>query len=106
MTVQMAIDIGLKGRVKLVWYYYNSSNITYMDDILDELRITDNLRIEKPGKSPYLFKVWKGKSLTDNERMGLASANEKRKRKMQSFGNRISLQRFSKNGLTRKNHGH
>jgi len=106
MTVQMAIDIGLKGRAKLVWYYYNSSNITYMDDILDELGITENLRIEKPSKNHYLFNVWKAKSLTDNERMGLSSANEARKKKMRTFGNRLSGPRFSKDGLRKKNHGH
>ena len=52
ITVQIAIDLGLKEKTKLVWYYYNSSNITYMDDILDELKITEELRIEKPGKHP------------------------------------------------------
>jgi hypothetical protein len=106
MTVQMALDLGLKERAKLVWYYYNSSNITYMDDILDELKITENLRIKKPSKEPYLFRVWKGKSLTDNERMGLANANEKRKKEIRTFGNRLSSPRFSKDGLRKRNHGH
>lgn len=106
MTVQMAIDLGLNGRTKLVWYYYNSSNITYMDDILEELRITEELRIEKPGKCSRVFNVWKAKSLTDNERMGIASANNARLKRINTFGNRLSGPNFSKNGLRRRNHGH
>jgi len=106
MTVQMAIDLGLRERTKLVWYYYNSSNITYMDDILEELRITEELRIEKPGKYSRVFNVWKAKSLTDNERMGIASANNARLKRINTFGNRLSGPNFSKNGLRRRNHGH
>ena len=106
MTVQMAIDLGLKERAKLVWYYYNCSNITYMDDILDELKITEELRIEKPNKYPLVFNVWKVKSLTDNERMGIASANNARRKRSRTFCNRLSGQRFSKDGLRKRNHGH
>ena len=106
MTVQMAIDLGLKGKTKLVWYYYHSSNITYMDDILDELKITEELRIKKPSKHPLVFNAWKAKSLTDKERMGIASANNARLKRIHTFGNRLSGPRFSKDGLRKKNHGH
>lgn len=39
----------------LVWVYYHQSNITFMDDILDELYIFPNQRVEKPGKNPEMF---------------------------------------------------
>ena len=50
LTVQQVLD--LKHTRILRWYYYNSSNITFTDDILDELHITEERRIEKPGKNP------------------------------------------------------
>lgn len=52
MTVQQVID--LHHHLILRWYYFNSSNITFFDDILDELSITEEYRIEKPGKNPEL----------------------------------------------------
>ena len=52
MTVQQVID--LKHHRVLRWYYFNSSNITFMDDILDELNVTEKWRIAKPGKNPEL----------------------------------------------------
>lgn len=34
----------------LRWVYFNQDKITFMDDILDELSITEHYRIKKPGK--------------------------------------------------------
>ena len=52
MTVQQVIDL-MHSRV-LRWYYFNSSNITFTDDILDEIRIPAEYHIDKPGKNPEL----------------------------------------------------
>lgn len=46
-SVQQVID--LKGYRYLIWCYFNQSNISFLPDILDELRIPEELRIEKPG---------------------------------------------------------
>lgn len=40
----------------LRWVYYNSSNINFFDDILDELNITKEFIIVKPGKNSELHK--------------------------------------------------
>jgi len=49
LTVQSVFNIGRKEYIK--WSYYNLSNITFADDILDELEIIEKNRIEKPGKN-------------------------------------------------------
>ena len=46
-SVQQVIN--LKGYHYLIWCYFNQSNISFLPDILDELHITEELRIEKPG---------------------------------------------------------
>ena len=47
----------------LVWVYYNSSNISFVDEILLQLGITEENRIEKPGKLSsvdtfYSYRGW------------------------------------------------
>ena len=58
-TVQQVLD--LKGYRSLRWYYYNCSMVSFLPDILDELWITEEWRIEKPGTDPE-----KGNQLEDN----------------------------------------
>lgn len=49
-TVQQVID--LKNFRALRWYYFNLSGVSFLDDVLDEIGITEEYRIEKPGKDP------------------------------------------------------
>jgi len=61
--------------------YYNYSNISFLDDILDEMGITD--RIEKPGTNAELFREWKKKrsaSKTDMERIKGYSYHKKQRK--------------------------
>lgn len=51
-TVQDLLNI--KNYSYISWIYYNMSNITFTDDILDEIKIFDDRRIMKPGKKPEL----------------------------------------------------
>lgn len=39
----------------LRWVYYNCSKITFIDEILNKIRIKEKDRIEKPGKQPDKF---------------------------------------------------
>src|SRR3972149_2200179 len=41
----------------LRWVYYNSSNIDFMDDVLEELGVTSAFKIQKPGKDPEFGKT-------------------------------------------------
>ena len=38
----------------LRFYYFNCDKITFVDEILDEINIPKDFRIEKPGKNPEL----------------------------------------------------
>lgn len=49
----------------LVAVYYNMGNMSYQDDILDELGICGELKIEKPGSNPDVFDAWKVNRVDD-----------------------------------------
>lgn len=49
----------------LNWIYYNQSNISFLDDILDKLDITADRRIDKPGKDPNLGRLVKASEFRD-----------------------------------------
>lgn len=38
------------------WCYFNADKISFIDNILDEVKIPEDYRIEKPGKDPELGK--------------------------------------------------
>jgi hypothetical protein len=46
-------DMLISDPYQLIRAYYNLSAISFSDDVLDELGITPELRITKPGKSEY-----------------------------------------------------
>jgi hypothetical protein len=52
-TVENLLKMGKHGYLRLV--YFSCSNISFLDDILDELEITEALRITKPGKDPQML---------------------------------------------------
>lgn len=52
LTVQQCIDTRKKHYLK--WVYFNMSNITFLDEILDELKIPLEFRFDKPNKNSEL----------------------------------------------------
>ena len=46
---------GMKKQIDLTSIYFKLSNITFVDEILDELGITEEYRIEKPSKNAELY---------------------------------------------------
>ena len=59
LTVQQCLDT--KKRKYLRWVYFNCSNITFTDELLDELLIPVGYRFDKPSKNVEL-----GKKLEEN----------------------------------------
>ena len=49
---------GMRKQIDLTSMYFNLSNITFMDDILEELGITSEFKIVKPSKDNELYKVF------------------------------------------------
>ena len=89
VSVQQALNLGRKW--KLVAIYYYMGNISYQDDILEELGITGDLVIDKPGLNRDMMEKWKEKvntedTRTDLERLKAAShAKKKNKAKRRGF---------------------
>lgn len=92
----------------LRWVYYNCSNITFMDNILDLISIPEEERITKPGKDVELFKELKGKRLDSCSEW--VNYLIKRKSKCRFKGERVARRKrencyFSKNLMQARNHG-
>jgi len=111
-TVQETLDQGAIGRSRIVWYYFFMSNISFVDEILDELGVTEELRIEKPTTNKRLFEIWESRlSITDEREIQLhvtakrRSAEWSRKAARKSINSKDRLG-FSRSGLQSKNHNH
>lgn len=108
LTVQMIIDLEkIRGIQYLVWCYYNNSKITFDDEVMEVLRITEDMRIKKPGaeKGQHRLYEWRDKNLSDKERMAIWSrflgdwTREKRKNQYKD------TKEFGLGRLQSKNHG-
>ncbi len=92
----------------LRWVYFNCSMITFMDDILDEININKDFRIDKPGICKQ--KHQELNLILENKKGGLTKhiqkmKNKKAKRiKCQIIENNGSCN-FTKDSLRKKNHG-
>jgi len=59
-SVRMAYDIEEReGPSYLAWLYYHCSNISFCEEILNEIDLTPELRIDKPGKSVTMWGRWR-----------------------------------------------
>ena len=120
-SIQQMLD--LKNYRALRWYYYNYSKITYQDDILEEIGITDRWRIAKPGTDPELnekLNEWKEQNVTcylgrlsdENAKEAYAKGGKVKKkiksaawRRYRDF-KRKDNRDFSKGEMQSINHGH
>ncbi len=92
----------------LRWVYFNQDKITFMDDILDELSITEHYRIKKPGKCPE-----KGIELCEEKQSKIGGKLKMITKKIKNKNNRIKLAKFegseakvySKGRMQAKNQG-
>lgn len=105
-TVQQLLD--LKNKKYLRWIYFNSSNISFLDDVLDEIVVLPEYRISKPGKEPELFD--KLQIEINKHTLGFTKfKREARRRKLRRvdilINKRVATIRYSKGSLQRKNHG-
>jgi len=59
------LDLGISEREYLLWSYYSCSMINFNDDVLAELGITEEFRIEKPGKDKRKLYDFKHKNYSE-----------------------------------------
>jgi hypothetical protein len=89
LTVQQILDT--KKRKYLRWVYFNCSNITFTDELLDELLIPFDYRFDKPSKNIEL-----GEKLDEKLKESYSDAF---KEKLKKKGKRLSEARAMKNEL-------
>lgn len=81
LSVQMILDLDKPNF--LINAYFNLGKIGFTDDILDELNITSEYRIEKPGKSYKLreqFYKERLDTMSDHERICYYEKHDKARR--------------------------
>jgi len=76
--------LDLNRNTYLRWVYYNSSNITFMDNILFKIGILENEFIQKPGKNPEMYEL-----VTERIRENMHFKSKKRLDKLK----RISIEK-------------
>lgn len=115
--------LNLKAWKTLRWIYYNCSNISFLPDILDEIGITDEWRIAKPGtdkeKGIELDKKFQERF---NRKLAIISEDDPKKaigiykraeKRSKSIARAHACQFrshdrsiFNKGAMQRRNHGH
>ena len=111
LTVQDIIN--LTKHKYLRWVYFNCSNIDFMDDVLDEIRIPENFRIKKPIKKPELHDEL-NKLILENLSSDFVEKYLKNKNKIaekttkgKAVSNKVKdCLNYSKSALQRLNQGH
>lgn len=121
-SIQQILD--LKKHRYLRWIYYNASKISFLPEILDEIGITEEWRIDKPGKNPEKgeeldktkdekFNNWLHAKTEEGNDLEAIKQAAKKKSMMKKERNRTAMQidrkdrkYFSKAAMARRNHGH
>lgn len=109
--IGMLIDLGNINYLR--WVYYNSSNITFFDDVLNDIKIPVEFRIQKPGCDSLKYDELKSfmyEKLSDKIKDKIEYKKEKIRNK-NALGKLVANKnidkiRFSKGSLARKNRGH
>lgn len=100
--------LDLKKYSYLRWVYYNSSNITFLNNILEEIGITKEYYIDKPGKNTEL-----GIELNDIKKSKMPFKSKQHIKKVircSKISKKMSKTtvnnfKYSKGSLQAKNHG-
>lgn len=85
LTVQNVIDKG-SGH-KLANMYYTLGKIDFLPDVLEELKIVADLKIEKPGKNTKKYDEWKKawfSSFSDEENIIRYAINKKQSKRIKA----------------------
>lgn len=109
-SVQQVLDMSDYQYIR--WAYYSNSHINFFEDILDEVGISESLRIDKPGVDKQLFEELKkarsfNPSRFTESQKNFKMANNSHKRKMKRIkNNKNEGEAWNKGRLAWKNQGH
>ena len=104
VTVQSVINLGITGKEYVIYSYFQMSMISFADDILLELGITEEFKINKPGKD--ITAKWKYKDATYTEQDRLENWKWKNKHNCDTakHNKRRDSVMFNKKNLMANNH--
>lgn len=103
-TVGNMIDAGRV--IDLIQMYFNLSHITFFDDILDDLKITQEWRIAKPGNDRDLGRKFNWAVYPDEMNKRMENGKKREYKQSQITLQQIAIKREDKAYHMRKNHGH
>lgn len=107
LTVYEYLYSNKSGYIELASIYYRLSMVSFNDEVLNTLRIDEDIRIEKPGKKPELYHVWKDryyKRLSNNEWLGARSHGIAKRKRSVRKADKACVKK--KHLLQAKNQGH
>lgn len=103
MSVQQVMD--LKKQSYLKWVYFNQSDISFIDEILDYLHISGEYLIKKPGTNPNLLEKLYHENYDKMSPLLKHIYANKKKTKKRLVEKKIILNRVSKAKMQSVNHG-
>ena len=106
LTVQQLLD--LKEYAYISWSYFVLSNISFADDILNLVGVTEEFRITKPGKDEAALQRFKDYRL--EHRTGYLKEKIEKIGRKKTIGSNVARRNrdriaYSKGNLQRMNHG-
>ena len=106
LSVQQIIDMGRQDY--LVYQYYRYCKISFIDDILEEIGITAEYRIKKPGSNLEMYRKWgdnRWANMSVKDKSKEKSHRKKQKRMKFMIKNRQDNKTFTLKRMQAKNHG-
>ena len=93
LTVQRMLD--LYRHKDLIYYYFNYEKINFTEDVLDELKVTKEYRINKPLKSYSMYKKFNENSYY-NKRVKRTNSESDKLMRTKELSSKESLMRFNR----------
>jgi hypothetical protein len=90
----------------LVNIYFRYDNLSFTDEVLDQLGVTEEYRIEKPGSNRVRFYDWKMQFLdTDEKRLRHYNDKQRDLKQYRKSMSKADNFRFTKQNMRDRNHG-
>ena len=107
LTVREVLNLEHPNYIR--WCYFNQSKISFKDDLLDEVKISKDYRIKKPGTDPELGKELeeeiRGKMYGLTKHINEGKKKKERKRELVKYYKKDSI-KYSKGAMQSRNQGH
>jgi len=107
LTIREILNLNHPNYIR--WIYFNMSGLSFVDDILEEVKVPEIYRIKKPGKNKELFEKLEGEifgRMHGLDKFILEGINRKQRKRNYINAIRRDYSIHSPDSLVRVNHGH